>query len=349
MPNEYSIRLYWIDKLRVLSIFAVIILHTSARVVSGTSDLTSLSWWIGNIFNSSVRWCVPVFVLISGFLLLDPGRDENVSTFFRKRLRRILIPLIFWSLVYILFLTEENLSSKLVIWLLLAGQPHYHLWYLCMILGLFIFTPFLRTYIRSSSHKERYYLIFSILLIASLQSFQVTFLRSWSSNSSIFTMFIPYIGYYLCGYQIRLVDPRKIPIKTIMFVTAGCLLLVILGTGLLVHYFGSGGKGLFLYSFLSPPVILLSVSIFLLAYRGGHSNTQISKSTRTIIERVAPTTLGIYVLHPIALHILREVIGFSALSINPLLSIPLISVITFLSCYSVVSIMLKIPYLRRTV
>ncbi|WP_231687429.1 acyltransferase family protein, partial [Ralstonia pseudosolanacearum] len=55
----------WIDAARVISIFAVVFLHISASVVT-EADFGSSFWWHGNFYDSMVRWCVPVFVMISG-------------------------------------------------------------------------------------------------------------------------------------------------------------------------------------------------------------------------------------------------------------------------------------------
>lgn len=90
----------WIDNSRILAIFAVIVVHVGAKVV-GENTIGSEYWWYGNIFESLARWCVPVFVMISGALLLDPNKKEDLLTFYRKRLHRIFIPFLFWSVIYL--------------------------------------------------------------------------------------------------------------------------------------------------------------------------------------------------------------------------------------------------------
>ncbi|MDQ6971139.1 MAG: acyltransferase family protein, partial [Mariprofundaceae bacterium] len=82
----------WLDNSRVLAVFAVILVHVSDGFVSHY-PMGSEYWWIGNIYDSAVRWCVPVFVMISGALLLDPAKHENLNTFYRKRFSRICIPI----------------------------------------------------------------------------------------------------------------------------------------------------------------------------------------------------------------------------------------------------------------
>ncbi|WP_415186318.1 acyltransferase family protein [Shimwellia blattae] len=85
--------------MRILSIFAVIVLHQASAF--SLYENTSLEWWVVDFYNSFARWCVPVFIMLSGYLLLH--KEEGFYVFYRKRLSRILIPLIFWSFFYLLW------------------------------------------------------------------------------------------------------------------------------------------------------------------------------------------------------------------------------------------------------
>jgi surface polysaccharide O-acyltransferase-like enzyme len=67
--NPHAPRDLTLDFLRVLAAFFVIMLHTSSGVVTTNPDIQSVTWWTGNLFDSYSRWCVPVFVMISGTLL----------------------------------------------------------------------------------------------------------------------------------------------------------------------------------------------------------------------------------------------------------------------------------------
>ncbi|MEO0868581.1 MAG: acyltransferase family protein, partial [Cyanobacteria bacterium J06642_11] len=81
----------WLDNSRVVSILAVILLHVTV-IVMVSNDIGSTYWWFGNIYNSSVRWCVPVFVMISGALLLSTDKREDAATFYKKRVARLFLP-----------------------------------------------------------------------------------------------------------------------------------------------------------------------------------------------------------------------------------------------------------------
>lgn len=98
----------WFNNARVIAILAVVLLHVSSRVVMW-SELGSNDWWYANLYDSLVRWCVPVFVMISGALLLSPEKAEPLGLFYKKRASRILFPLVFWSLFYMLWDFLRNL------------------------------------------------------------------------------------------------------------------------------------------------------------------------------------------------------------------------------------------------
>jgi len=92
----------WIDNLRVLATISVIFLHVSASVTAKFGSISFITWTIGNIYNSSVRFCVPIFVMITGALLLP--KDYEISDFLKKKFIRVVLPFVFWGIIYLLFL-----------------------------------------------------------------------------------------------------------------------------------------------------------------------------------------------------------------------------------------------------
>lgn len=98
----------WLNNARIIAILAVVLLHVSSRVITW-SELGSNDWWYANLYDSLVRWCVPVFVMISGALLLAPEKAEPLGVFYKKRASRILSPLVFWSLFYMLWDFSRNM------------------------------------------------------------------------------------------------------------------------------------------------------------------------------------------------------------------------------------------------
>src|SRR5690606_36349734 len=163
----------WIDHAKIAAALAVVILHVAAGVLSWNAVGTE-SWWCGNLYNALVRWCVPVFVMVSGALLLDSDKQEPIEVFYKKRLARVLVPLLFWSLLFMSWtfakgaLRGEPPPLSGLLQSVLLGQPFYHLWYLYMIPGLYLLTPFLRKITATSSRRELTWLIAATFALSAI-------------------------------------------------------------------------------------------------------------------------------------------------------------------------------------
>jgi surface polysaccharide O-acyltransferase-like enzyme len=89
------------DMIRILGTIVVVVGHVSDMVLysDGTKPLGA-QWWVANLWDAAARWAVPIYIMLSGSLLLDPHRTESPSKFYHKRLMRIGAPLVFWSLFF---------------------------------------------------------------------------------------------------------------------------------------------------------------------------------------------------------------------------------------------------------
>jgi len=123
---------FGIDFARVVACLMVIVVHVAATNFYTFSD----KWWATNFWDSLTRGCVPLFLMISGALLLN--KDESLGVFIRKRFSKIIPPLLFWSLAY-LALNNYRHVEPLTIMQIFLGPAMYHLWYLYAILGLYLF------------------------------------------------------------------------------------------------------------------------------------------------------------------------------------------------------------------
>ena len=116
-------RMVWIDTLRVLAALAVVWLHVAVGVVQDHPSAASVSWWIGNVADSMSRWCVPIFVMITGYLLLSrPG--DSLKKFYARRFSRIIIPLVFWTMFYLgltFLLSQPSITAAVKS--IIAGTP----------------------------------------------------------------------------------------------------------------------------------------------------------------------------------------------------------------------------------
>jgi surface polysaccharide O-acyltransferase-like enzyme len=101
----------WPDRLRNLATVMVIGIHVAAPIAHGEGqDFNGTWWWAGNFWNSLTRPAVPLFVMLSGYLLL--GKDYPLPDFLKRRFSRVVIPAIFWMLIYCFYGYMANGSPR---------------------------------------------------------------------------------------------------------------------------------------------------------------------------------------------------------------------------------------------
>lgn len=94
-------RIVYLDLLRLVATFAVIFLHVCASEFN--ASFISKNWYISTVYNSLVRWCVPLFVMISGVLFLNPNKEITYQDILKKRIPRLFVVYVFWSVFYVLY------------------------------------------------------------------------------------------------------------------------------------------------------------------------------------------------------------------------------------------------------
>lgn len=338
----------YVNALRVFSVFAVILIHVSSPVVEKLRDIYSMEWWLVNLFISCLRWAVPVFVLISGSLLLDPAKDETIRIFMKKRADRILIPLIFWSAFYALEdKLNNNASTELILWKIFNGVPSLHLWYLYMLLGLYLFTPALRTYVKHSSYGERTYFLLTAFAISAIFAL---YFHIYSREVNVaFLKFLPFIAYFVCGYHLKKMDLKRISLRPLVLLIIFCMIFEAGATGALLKYGKSEFTWDLLYEHLSPSLIIMSISIFLLFLKLDTLPGITSSATYKILGKLAPYSFGIYLLHMAIIIQLGKITGISAYYHGPIMGIWTTTALTFFISFVIVFIIAKIPYLKKIV
>jgi len=93
-------RYIFVDILRIVSIMGVVLIHITTTVVTSSGTVDFGSWTTALFLNSYSRWPTLVFIMVSGYLLLNSSKVGNVKEFYKRRLDKILIPLVFWFTFY---------------------------------------------------------------------------------------------------------------------------------------------------------------------------------------------------------------------------------------------------------
>ena len=154
-----SQRIVWIDWLRIVSIFFVIIIHsTEPFYIGGEGSLIASrtdALWVA-FFDSFCRACVPLFIIASCYLLLP--LNISAGQFFRRRFVRVIVPFVIWSIAYALIWGEpvQNFTDLLLNFNYAAG----HLWFVYMLLGIYLLIPILTPWARQVSQRQlAFYLV----------------------------------------------------------------------------------------------------------------------------------------------------------------------------------------------
>jgi len=317
----------WLNDLRIVSTFAVILVHVSlkARISFMSVDLLYGSW---------ARFCVPVFIMLTGTLIL-PKKYELID-FLKRRVIRIIIPFVFWSIIYSILkvnleknLVPNNFLGK-VIWIgeqLITGSS-FHLWYVYMIIGIYLFIPIISKYIQNCTETEiLYFLIIWLLTLFYDSPFDLSY-------------FSGYIGLVILGYYLSIKSFRHGLIIGILSFTIG-FLITVLGT-----YFLSFKSGIFqekYYSYLSPNIVLMSIGIFFIFkyFKFGSNNT-----TERIKKFLNQYSYGIYLVHILTLHALEKV-GLKWDVLNPWIGVPILTFVCLFCSAIIIYIINKIPVVGK--
>ena len=96
-------RVVWLDVVRLIAMFTVVCCHCTDpfNFYPGTApNIEDIKFW-GAVYGAVLRPCVPLFVMITGALLLPVRGDASV--FYKKRIPRVFFPFLIWSVIYNLF------------------------------------------------------------------------------------------------------------------------------------------------------------------------------------------------------------------------------------------------------
>ncbi|KAB0675922.1 acyltransferase [Aureimonas leprariae] len=328
-----------LDVLRVLACLAVVLLHVSGRTIYLYGEISYLSWNAANFISSSTRWCVPEFVMISGALLLTRPIPDPIS-FVRRRFGRIAVPIIVWSAVYLWWRTYwygESFGASAVALELFLGFPYYHLYFLFMIAGLYVFTPTVAAVVRSLPRRQA--LAFAWLALATAG---IT-MTVQGLNGNALTQFVPYLGYFALGAL--LLESRVPPSISGSLFVAGILV-----TAGLTHWTASlaginGPWGMYFYSYFNPTVLIMAPALFCCV-----TALRLPRTLMAAAERLAPLTLGVFLIHPLVLETLRALYArFAPPLLWPVLDLPVTFVLTLLLATACVTVIRHIPLLRYSV
>lgn len=339
-------RLAYADLLRCAAMLAVIVVHVSGGSLEAAA-VGSPAFQVLNLYDGLAHWCVPVFVMLSGMFLLDPGHSLPLSKLFFGHILRIAVALTVWGTAYALVgqVTANGLSWESVqaaLYQVLLGRTSFHLWFLYMIIGLYLVTPILRAFVRGSSRGDFQWFFLLVFLFACIIP---TILRLRPSqtlslyvNNLNLKLVLGYVGYYVLGYYLKAYTLSR-PAEYLIYVL-GILGAVVTVGGTAWLSQRQGELVQTFYNYDSPSIAFMSAAVFVFfRYVLGVSD---ERSRRQRLGGVAKVSFGIYLIHMFFLILLKQ-FGVTALSFSPVLSVPVLSVAVFLCSFAVAWLLSKVP------
>lgn len=347
----------WLDVVRFIAMFTVVCCHCTDpfNFYPGTApDIDRIKLW-GAIYGALLRPCVPLFVMITGALLL-PVRGE-ASVFYKKRILRVLWPFLIWSVVYNLFpwITgllglspavlldffpysgEEVARQSLAVSLdYIARIPlnfsivDVHMWYIYLLIGLYLYLPVFSAWVEKASEKAKLWFL-AAFAITTLLPYYNEFVAhylwgtcSWNAFGMLY-YFAGFNGYLLLGHYLRNLDwsmKKTLAVGIPMFVLGYIVTFVGFRYITALPEYTDEMLELF-FTYCSLNVVMMTIPVFMLAKKVDIRSEKIRKA----LANLTLCGFGIYMIHYFFTG--PSVVLMRAMGVPVPLQIPLASVVAF--------------------
>jgi surface polysaccharide O-acyltransferase-like enzyme len=293
----------WISWLRVAAIAGVVAIHTAGSTAVQPDARHTTVGVVAIVLNRAFNFAVPLFVLVSGALVLDPARyPATDGAFLRKRAWRLVPAIVFWHLFYWLFrvvVLDQDVPPRTALEQTLNGTLYTALYFFWIVLGLTVVSPVLVAWLRQSTRRAA--IVAGAVGMAIPILTQATVLLreaplSWVETP--WTWWIPYVGLYLMGWALRGV---RLP----AWATVVTLVVPVLVLGAVVYCFHRPGVptwfGQLFGGYYSLGIQVCAVSVFLavqqLVRPGGLLRAATGPRASRFARTVGDATLGIFGVH----------------------------------------------------
>jgi hypothetical protein len=345
-------RKQFLDVLRVLATCAVVLMH----VLTGATDVTDAS--IMPEYRSLllsvmdlVTWCVPIFLLISGYLFLNPERTLTYPVMIKKYCRRIALAILLFGIPYAaseLVVAERTFRVMMIpeaLKMTLTGHTWSHMWYLYLILFLYLITPLLKKVLRVLPVWG----VAAVMAVIFLGSSVAPFLNKVLDVNSI--PVLPdggvYFLYYLCGYlfAVREVCVDKGRNAGGQMVESGSgrsagentewcgetqnvesrawnvwltAAVAVLALGMILSRTLAGFSIQMAYNY--PFTVLLAVLLFAAGWNGGGDGAALAAREKDRIHRISWQEAGalsfaVYLVHPVYVNLLYKFVKITPFTV----------------------------------
>lgn len=275
------------DLLRGISCFTVVLLHCTCN---RPEDLGFPNLAI----NSLTAFAVPCFYMLSGAYLLQ--KPQSIKVTIQKRVPKLLVPLLFWSLIYIC--VSGDIAPERFINMLFQEQAT-HLWYLYCLLGLYMLLPLLSTLWQALNRHQKLYLLLLLLIIPTILH-DIEYFSNYFVKMPYFALFWPDMGLFFLGAFLMEMKELWHPFrKWLPVLFAFGWSWTYWGTSYLSWQDGSLNKSFFALG--SCGVVLMASALFVWVFAQEQSLSQLSNRIKCMIKILGETSFGIYLIHPLVM------------------------------------------------
>lgn len=370
-------RIVWLDVIRCVAMIMVIGVHCiDPFYISPTMRaIPEYTHWAA-IYGSLLRPSVPLFVMMTGLLLL-PVKKQPLGKFYKKRIYRVLFPFLIWSVLYSMFpwvtgvlglpkeiigdffcYTQGQESQSLIdslkdVAMIPFNFSHKenHMWYIYLLIGLYLYMPFFSAWIENADRKTKraFLLIWIIsLFIPYLKEYVANCLFERSgyvfgtdtwNEFGLFYYFAGFNGYLLLGHYVKKGNDWSI-MKTFIL----CILMFAVGYYITYTGFSTTASNPnatetemeLFFTFCSPNVLLMTLATFLLLQKVVITNSTVIK----VLANMTQCGFGIYMVHYFVVGPFFLLIGPSSLPIP--LQVPLMAICIFLCSWAFTALIYKL-------
>lgn len=336
-----------IEFIRIFAIFMTITIHVSNLYIYSFTKVCNGYFLTSVILNSVSRICVPLFFMISGALSIP--KEYSFKKYCSRILKFILV-LFIWSFIYYIQKNGfefKNIGVVFVNSIFNANMTSRHLWYMYAFIGINIVLPFIQSMCKNLNTEQENLFLTLWVILSGISVIIIPIARTITKTNIDFSYPIPminaayYLGYFICGHILykRFNNINFDKIKNIV-----CIVTFILSTAItafFTYYISVKTNKLFdsMLWYKSIYIILATFSIFLLFI----SKKEAFKNP--IILKFSTHSFGIYLIHILFLNIIKQYINI--IDFNPIIAVPLVTLIIYFASLVSCAILSKIPYINK--
>lgn len=332
----------YFDTLRLIASFFVVFMHTASGALRyHVAD--HAGWYLLTAITGAAFTAVPLFFMMSGYLLTVSEQTASVSVLLKKRLPKLIVPLLFWSVLLIVYqlwrsesLTVSAFLKNLLICIQMPVNTSY--WFLYALIGMYLISPVLCAGLRRLDRKGEL-LLLALIVLLKLRSIVVTVFPDFAARYLQFHVlnhlefFDSHLSAFILGWFL---GKREKKVSFCLLVPAALLTWGVITLGTFVR---SSASGSFEDAFLTQNrglEVLLAACLFLIV-----KQMKLPAWWEKFTAFVSPCTFPIYLTHCFCLIVLQSRFEFYSASV-----VILYAVFVYLVCFGVSFLCGLVPGLR---